>query len=234
MPMSMQELSLAHTHPDVFGRGVAEGWADPVYDPTNIDWRQRQAEAWVLFDVVDDRPVNPFRPDLPYGRGALGHWGEKKNTDAFVLAMIGGTWRLLLGERDDGNGWALPGGGLDPGESPLEGCLRELWEETGLTVNPNDGRTAVDPTLPPRWVPDPRAARESWQVTKPFVINLGSVRVLPATTCTSDLLRCQWVTADCLAGIQGELSRTGGKLFPSHHGIIRDLTERNRSWPPRP
>ncbi len=30
--------------------------------------------------------------------------------------------------------WALPGGGLDPGESPAEGVLREVYEETGQEV----------------------------------------------------------------------------------------------------
>lgn len=30
------------------------------------------------------------------------------------------------------NEWALPGGFLESGESPQEGCLRELWEETSL------------------------------------------------------------------------------------------------------
>lgn len=31
--------------------------------------------------------------------------------------------------------WACPGGGIDPGESPAEGLVRELEEELGLTVN---------------------------------------------------------------------------------------------------
>jgi 8-oxo-dGTP pyrophosphatase MutT (NUDIX family) len=31
--------------------------------------------------------------------------------------------------------WGLPGGGLDPGESPLAGVLREVWEETGQQVD---------------------------------------------------------------------------------------------------
>jgi 8-oxo-dGTP pyrophosphatase MutT (NUDIX family) len=30
--------------------------------------------------------------------------------------------------------WGPPGGGLDPGESPVDGVLREVWEETGQQV----------------------------------------------------------------------------------------------------
>ncbi|MBW3623837.1 MAG: NUDIX hydrolase [Armatimonadetes bacterium] len=30
--------------------------------------------------------------------------------------------------------WVLPGGGLEPDESPAEGACREIWEETGLNV----------------------------------------------------------------------------------------------------
>lgn len=30
--------------------------------------------------------------------------------------------------------WVTPGGGIDPGESPVAAAVRELWEETGLTL----------------------------------------------------------------------------------------------------
>jgi 8-oxo-dGTP pyrophosphatase MutT (NUDIX family) len=32
--------------------------------------------------------------------------------------------------------WVTPGGGLEPGESPVQGAVRELFEETGLRVDP--------------------------------------------------------------------------------------------------
>lgn len=41
---------------------------------------------------------------------------------------------VLLVQRRDLPVWVLPGGGLDPGETPEEGVIREVEEETGLQV----------------------------------------------------------------------------------------------------
>ena len=40
--------------------------------------------------------------------------------------------KVLLTQRSDNGRWCLPGGGMDPGESALEACIRETMEETGL------------------------------------------------------------------------------------------------------
>ena len=42
--------------------------------------------------------------------------------------------RLLLIRRTDNNLWALPGGGIDPGETVREAGVRETEEETGYHV----------------------------------------------------------------------------------------------------
>jgi 8-oxo-dGTP diphosphatase len=42
--------------------------------------------------------------------------------------------RILLCLRNDYNVWNLPGGGVDRGETPWECVVREVKEETGLTV----------------------------------------------------------------------------------------------------
>lgn len=42
--------------------------------------------------------------------------------------------KVLLCHRRDHNLWNLPGGGLELGETPWDGVIREVNEETGLTV----------------------------------------------------------------------------------------------------
>lgn len=51
--------------------------------------------------------------------------------DAAVFDAQG---RVLLVRRVDDGLWAMPGGGLDVGETAAQGACREAWEETGLTV----------------------------------------------------------------------------------------------------
>lgn len=46
--------------------------------------------------------------------------------------------RLLLLRQPPGVGWTLPAGLLQRGETPLTGCIRELAEETGLRLKPDD------------------------------------------------------------------------------------------------
>ncbi len=43
--------------------------------------------------------------------------------------------QILLTRRADNGLWCLPGGGIDPGESAAEACVREVLEETGLDVH---------------------------------------------------------------------------------------------------
>ncbi len=42
--------------------------------------------------------------------------------------------KILLTRREDNSQWCLPSGGMEPGESASEACIREVEEETGLQV----------------------------------------------------------------------------------------------------
>ena len=56
--------------------------------------------------------------------------------------------RLLLQRKSAGRfgagKWNGPGGKVEPGETPLECVVREVWEETGLTVSRLTERGVVD------------------------------------------------------------------------------------------
>jgi 8-oxo-dGTP diphosphatase len=53
-----------------------------------------------------------------------------------AAAVVREDGRFLAIQRRDNGHWEPPGGVLEPGESLLDGLLREVREETGLTVEP--------------------------------------------------------------------------------------------------
>ena len=44
--------------------------------------------------------------------------------------------RVLLVRHANGGVWVAPGGAIDPDEAPQDAVVREVWEETGLSVEP--------------------------------------------------------------------------------------------------
>jgi 8-oxo-dGTP diphosphatase len=59
--------------------------------------------------------------------------------------VLDGHGRVLLQRRSDSGEWGLPGGMVDPGESPARTVVREVHEETGLLVRPERLAGVVGP-----------------------------------------------------------------------------------------
>ena len=65
----------------------------------------------------------------------MGH--KTENVELTVLCLIQDGNKILLQNRikDDWKGYTLPGGHVELGESFVDAVIREMKEETGLTIN---------------------------------------------------------------------------------------------------
>ncbi|BCJ45259.1 hypothetical protein GCM10010168_85280 [Actinoplanes ianthinogenes] len=122
--------------------------------------------------------------------------------------------RLLLLRQPSSRGWGLPAGLLKRGELPAVGAARELFEESGVRIEPGDLRPGN-----PNAILHPNAANVDmvwfgWvpASSTPLVVDGGEVleaRWFPL----DDLPRLTWPTARLL-GIYG-LGPRAGELPPS-------------------
>lgn len=101
-----------------------------------LEGHRHAAVAIVLIDSDADDHDDPF----PVGDDPLRHVpGDTRGLDGRVCGVSGGAAFLLCRRaarmnRHAGQ-WALPGGRLDEGESPVDAALRELDEELGLRLD---------------------------------------------------------------------------------------------------
>ena len=65
-------------------------------------------------------------------RGKIGH--DLIIMPAASVALFDQQQRILLIRLSDTGRWAIPGGGVEPGEVPADAAIREMWEESGIVV----------------------------------------------------------------------------------------------------
>jgi ADP-ribose pyrophosphatase YjhB (NUDIX family) len=74
---------------------------------------------------MDNTNQQPTEQPSPKHRARLGS----------AALILDDSWRVLLVRHGHGRGnWDLPGGGVEAGESATDAVIREVREETGLTV----------------------------------------------------------------------------------------------------
>lgn len=101
----------------------------------SLDGYRHAAVAIVLVDSEPDDHEDP----CPVGDDQMKNVpGDVDGLDGRMFGVAGGAAFLLCRRAAKMNRhagqWALPGGRLDPGETPLDAALRELDEELGLRL----------------------------------------------------------------------------------------------------
>jgi ADP-ribose pyrophosphatase YjhB (NUDIX family) len=131
--------------------GWIAGWCEPAENsvPEHPTWAVGHVWRGVLRDVPLDlrrraseqQTHEPKMIEQPTGMPesemnnfqAFGGTPDTIRPGACAIIRDARDW-ILLHQRSDNGFWALPGGGLDLGESYAECCVREVREETGLEV----------------------------------------------------------------------------------------------------
>lgn len=110
---------------------------------TDDDVVRGEGRQMVFVDpqALDERPLHQATA-LTLGR-VLEWQATAVRTDFVQVTLVDPRGRVLMQERDEKapvwpDMWCLPGGGLEDGEEPAAGACRELAEETGVVLAPED------------------------------------------------------------------------------------------------
>jgi bifunctional NMN adenylyltransferase/nudix hydrolase len=158
------------------------------------DWDRLRYEYKLIKEYQKSWEVAPFAPTF-------------HTTDAVVVQ----SGHILLVKRKAAPGmglWALPGGFLNQEEKLVDGCLRELKEETKIKVP----LPVLRGSIKDHHVFDhPHRSTRGRTITTAYYIDLGFDDKLPKVTGADDAEKAKWVPFN-------EVDRT--KMFEDHFFII--------------
>ncbi len=120
---------------------LEHGWAahqvcgiDTVSDPDHALTLRYAVRPASEGDVPPGRPVVPTDEGLVKEPGEEVHPHQRAAAYGLVTSSRGILLTQLSETTNAAGRWTLPGGGIDPGESPLDALHREVWEESGQRI----------------------------------------------------------------------------------------------------
>lgn len=208
------------TPPRLLGESLkeltAQGKVEPYATPNDVPNMTRRALSALIPFEVDERrwPRNPAGRTGRIGRN-LPKWDENEAADSIVVTGQGESRKVLLIKRGDNGCWATPGGmvDIDVDESPYAAALRELREETGVTL-PEGVKPVVAQAL---YVDDHRATDHAWVCT---TAHLFEVDHEIETIGQDDAIESRWWSFADTDTLARDIEATGDTLSPGHHQLL--------------
>lgn len=163
----------------------------------SVDYQQLQEEAHYIVDYKKSWASVPYPP-----------------TFVTVDAVVMHSNHVLLIERGGLPGlglYALPGGFLDLDETLFNACLRELREETNVSLSDAEWRAAYQSQ---QTFDEPNRSVRGRTITQGFYFQLDDALPLPQVLGGDDAKRAFWVH---LNDVKSEL------MFEDHYAIIQEL-----------
>lgn len=214
-------------------------WADLNYNHLNFNPQWNKLESNVnrisycgLYEIYDNRPLNPFGRTGITGRGILGRWGPNHAADPIVTRWkrnVQGdrvknsiTAKSILQmcaiERHDCHEWAIPGGMVDPGEIVSATLKREFMEEALSTSDESSELISnffnSGTEIYRGYVDDPRNTDNAWMETVAvnFHDETGERVGKFELNAGDDAAKVKWMDID-----------RNVKLYASHSDMIREV-----------
>lgn len=207
-PLNATDLRLV-----LFGEAKSTGWES--FGRREVDRVQRWMEAnpdTVAWIKEEGAFIEAYRAKLRGAEAVLGYPIPINTVDG-VIVCAGHALLIERGERPGKGLMALPGGHINPDETALEACVREVYEEARLDMP----KGALMSRLRGRKVFDhPYRSTKGWVRTEAFYFELENRGQLEKIKPGSDAARAVWVP---LAEI------SPAQLFEDHFDIIADMTK---------
>ena len=149
-------------------------------------------DEYKLSDIrstVNDRAL-PLDKGVPQVASDTAIFSRDPETGELMVLLIQREWGP---HKDDTGAWVLPGGFANPGETELETALRELEEELGLKVKPEEARVKlIGKIIAPDW---------DVRFTKGVEVSAAALFVPSdvAFKAGDDALRAQWFSVEDIA-----------------------------------
>ena len=152
-------------------------------------------------------------------------WANAPYPPVFVtvdgLLVCHGHVLLIQRGHAPGKGlWALPGGFVEPRDTLWQSCLRELAEETGLSLSSSDMQAALQGV---EVFDHPDRSLRGRTITHVFVLHLPGNH-LPAVQGGDDAAAARWVPLTQVAAMESE-------MFEDHFHVLRRCFERFGNGP---